>query len=133
MLEEDFSDFFKQSWENLAWIGNLYEKLHYCSGKLKGWAGSRFNNLGKKIKRLRLEREKLMSSTNILDSTSQIKFLDSQIEKLTDQEEVHWKQRSRVNWLLHGDRNTKFFHASASYRRQTNLIKGLMNGYLGLR
>jgi hypothetical protein len=37
-------------------------------------------------------------------------------------------QRSRVNWLQHGDRNTAFFHQFASARRKKNLIKKLKHG-----
>ncbi|KAK8696009.1 hypothetical protein V6N13_001149 [Hibiscus sabdariffa] len=37
------------------------------------------------------------------------------------------EQRSRSNWLQHGDKNTPFFHNHASYRRQKNLIKVLFN------
>jgi hypothetical protein len=33
------------------------------------------------------------------------------IELLLEQEEVHWQQRSRVNWLQQGDMNTRFFHS----------------------
>jgi hypothetical protein len=31
------------------------------------------------------------------------------IELLLEQEEVHWAQRSRANWLMQGGRNTSFF------------------------
>ncbi|XP_044409182.1 uncharacterized protein [Triticum aestivum] len=35
------------------------------------------------------------------------------------------RQRSRLEWLREGNRNTSFFHARASTRRRNNKIKGL--------
>jgi hypothetical protein len=49
------------------------------------------------------------------------------IDLLLEQEETHWMQRSRANWLKHGDRNTNFFHHYASARRKKNFIKRLKN------
>jgi hypothetical protein len=34
-------------------------------------------------------------------------------------------QRSRTNWLQHGDRNTSFFHQFASAQRKKNFIQKL--------
>jgi hypothetical protein len=39
---------------------------------------------------------------------------------MLEQEEILWSQRSRVNWLKFGDRNTGFFHKAASARRKRN-------------
>ncbi|KAK3212446.1 hypothetical protein Dsin_017152 [Dipteronia sinensis] len=39
---------------------------------------------------------------------------------------LYWRQRSRIEWLKCGDRNTRFFHMNANGRRARNIIKGLM-------
>lgn len=42
------------------------------------------------------------------------------------EEEVYWKLKRREQWLEEGDRNTKYFHASAKKRRKRNRILGLL-------
>lgn len=36
-----------------------------------------------------------------------------------------WRYHWCIEWLAVGDKNTKFFHQSASIRRQKNMIKSL--------
>jgi hypothetical protein len=36
--------------------------------------------------------------------------LSEEIEWLLEMEEIHWAQRSRINWLQYGDNNTSYFH-----------------------
>lgn len=42
-------------------------------------------------------------------------------------EEAFYKQRSRVQWLVLGDRNTKFFHRSLIHRNARNSIGRLVD------
>ena len=47
------------------------------------------------------------------------------------QEEISWRQKSRVRWLKEGDKCTKFFHQIASANRRNNTIESLIvNGSL---
>ncbi len=55
-------------------------------------------------------------------------LLKARYEEICLQEEIKWKQRSRVQWLREGDANTKFFHIKASCRRNKNHISYLVDG-----
>ncbi|KAK8533055.1 hypothetical protein V6N12_076336 [Hibiscus sabdariffa] len=50
---------------------------------------------------------------------------EAELNDLIDKDEAYWSQRSRVQWLREGDRNTEFFHARVTGRRKKNWIKGL--------
>ncbi len=55
-------------------------------------------------------------------------LLKIRYEELCLQEEIKWRQRSRVQWLRAGDSNTKFFHRRANGRRCTNRITCISDG-----
>lgn len=41
---------------------------------------------------------------------------------LLSQEELYWRQRAKSYWMRDGDRNTKYFHVSASTKKRRNKI-----------
>jgi predicted metal-dependent phosphoesterase TrpH len=51
--------------------------------------------------------------------------LTEEIQKVLEQEEIYKMQRSRVNWMANGDRNTTYFHNYARARKKRNLIMKL--------
>ncbi|XP_073004935.1 uncharacterized protein [Typha latifolia] len=44
---------------------------------------------------------------------------------LSRQINLKWLQRSQVQWVKDGDRNTKFYHLTATIRRQQNRVAGI--------
>ena len=52
----------------------------------------------------------------------QLLSLRKQMAKLLMQDDAYWRQRTKTHWYKDGDRNTKFFHASATARKKVNHI-----------
>ena len=44
------------------------------------------------------------------------------LENLMEREELMWAQKARSNWIIQGDRNTKFFQTVVKQRRARNRI-----------
>jgi hypothetical protein len=42
--------------------------------------------------------------------------IKSELDSLLEQEELKWRQKAKENWLMYGDRNSKFFHAYANQK-----------------
>lgn len=52
---------------------------------------------------------------------------EREFEKLLIQEEMHWQQRARKQWLQAGDINTAFFHQCSKRRRNRNHIEKIVD------
>lgn len=46
---------------------------------------------------------------------------------MLDQKEVYWRQRSKQFWPKSGDKNTRYFHATATTRKKSNQMLKLQN------
>ena len=84
-----------------------------------------FRQIPKKIQEKKEKLGELLKNDTALQHGTEINKLRKEINLLLDDEEVWWQQRSRVQWLREGDRNTKYFHHRASERRRKNTIVGL--------
>ena len=46
---------------------------------------------------------------------------------MLNQEEELWALKSRVNWMIQGDRSTNFYHVSTLVKRNRNQILAIKN------
>ncbi|KAH7857816.1 hypothetical protein Vadar_016806 [Vaccinium darrowii] len=95
-----------------------FHKQHY--GNLNGWVMAARKNLSK-IQRLcfRFSHDQFLCDLE--------KDLVQQFYALSQAEESYKKQKSRVNWLALGDKNTRFFHQKMNAHRVRNTILSLVN------
>ena len=52
-------------------------------------------------------------------------IIQKKLEERYTQEEILWRQKSRIQWLKEGEKNNAFFHHSMIQRRQVNKITRL--------
>ncbi|KAL4366987.1 hypothetical protein GQ457_05G012790 [Hibiscus cannabinus] len=119
-----FPDLLKRTWDgdNFLANANLFTK------EVKEWNFSVFGDIGKRKKRLLARLKGIDTALAKSHSDSLVSLghkLRAELEEVMNQEESLWSQKACANWILKGDRNTNFFHASTMARRRANFISGL--------
>lgn len=92
---------------------------------LSSWGTATFGDFKKKLNNLRRELDRVRRISLGRGPSSEEKKIMERINEVLFQEEIWIKQRSRVNWLRSGDRNTAYFHAFASQRKRMNSISSI--------
>ena len=107
-------------------LHNTWASLHSVAKSLKKWSKETFGSVRKKIRSF--ERQLLFLRIGPFDAANiaETRGVENKLCELFEVEEIMAQQRSHVEWLKEGDRNTAFFHARASARRRTNTIKALV-------
>ena len=89
------------------------------------WNKDHFGNIFHKKKRLMARLygvQKALANNPSPDLINLESHLQKDLEEVLDHERDLWLLKSRVNWMVQGDRNTSFYHVSTLARRKRNLI-----------
>uniref|UniRef100_A0A803Q5E7 procollagen-proline 4-dioxygenase n=1 Tax=Cannabis sativa TaxID=3483 RepID=A0A803Q5E7_CANSA len=105
---------------------DIMEKIAICGKQFSSWGRNLTGNF----------KARLSKSINLLailqasnDATDIENFVQEKINyfEILAQQELYWKQRSKQYWLHAGDKNNKYFHATASARKRSNQIHQLQD------
>ncbi|KAL6211599.1 hypothetical protein ACLB2K_016822 [Fragaria x ananassa] len=103
----------------------LCRKIKDLGKSLLTWDRAVFKGRRRELEEVRLAMQTLLQKPHNDSDQSEKLQLCQRLNELMSIDEVYWRQRSRAIWLKDGDRNSKFFHKSASNRRKKNKLKGL--------
>lgn len=103
---------------NSSPIAFVIAKLNSCRRGIIAWAKEKNANSNLLISNTQTALETALSSAS--PDSAFIDSLTATLRKAYKEEEQFWLQRSRIQWLKQGDRNTGFYHAITRQRRMIN-------------
>ncbi|XP_050222663.1 uncharacterized protein LOC126672753 [Mercurialis annua] len=128
---ENFSTFVSDSWSSICSTpDNLTQRLKKLRLLIKEWNNNVFGDQNKIIKDLNctilakeLEAENRQLNegevNDLIANKNALWVAEKRMESL-------WIQKSRLNWSLSGDKNSKFFHSIASQHHRNNYISAIL-------
>lgn len=114
---EEITSLVDASW-NSSPLASVIAKLNACRRNIIQWTKDRNEKANQLISETRVALDAALSSS--LPDVPRIEALLKTLTTAYKDEEQFWLQRSRIQWLKKGDRNTGFFHAATRTRRMQN-------------
>ncbi|XP_074352252.1 uncharacterized protein LOC141691411 [Apium graveolens] len=103
-------------WKDLPKI-HLLPKLILVSSFMAKWGRQFFHKFREKVK----NKKALIDALVKREDKEGIKMYvieKEMLHELLTHEESYWRQRAKTFWLEDGDTNSRFFHATASFRKK---------------
>jgi hypothetical protein len=134
LKEEGFVEKVRSWWDSFQFFGSpsfiMAKKLRALKWEIKKWNSEEFGDVrernrarGEELKELdRIEEGRQLSE----EEKARRGQISRELEASLLQEEISWRQKSRIRWLKEGDKCTKFFHQVANANRRNNSIESLV-------
>ncbi|XP_023928141.1 uncharacterized protein LOC112039498 [Quercus suber] len=103
----------------------LQDRIRSCQIHLQEWNRATFGNVTKALKQKQSRLQHLEALNLLHETAEEIENLRNKINEDLTKEEMMCNQTSRAIWMKCEDRNTSFFHATATQRQRKNRIEGL--------
>jgi hypothetical protein len=134
LKEEGFVERVRNWWGSFQFFGSasyvMAKKLRALKWEIKRWNLEEFGDVRERNKARCEELKSLDDSEEGRQLSEEEKVrrcqLSRELEASLLQEEISWRQKSRIRWLKEGDKCTKFFHQVANANRRNNSIDSLV-------
>ncbi|XP_073307184.1 uncharacterized protein [Primulina huaijiensis] len=97
LLEEGCREVIEHGWGSSDIGSSILQRINSCKNDLLHWDSSRLRRIPKRLKSKRDHLNTIKTSTQWHDNISQINMLEIEIENLATQEEMYWRQQSRIS------------------------------------
>jgi hypothetical protein len=110
LREKGFREVVLKPWEEATVVSSgVLGKLEHTHAAIHEWDATVLKAPKKRLRKAQRDLQDAMNGDLSDENDAKAKEMANLIEILMEQEEIYWAQRSRANWIQHGDRNTYFF------------------------
>ncbi|XP_061347266.1 uncharacterized protein LOC133292825 [Gastrolobium bilobum] len=121
----NFNDLMQDKWNKNV---DFNQMLNRFVPILKKWNKEVYGNIGRRENSLVNDIASVQLKRSVADSPNLHELeisLQISLDHVLEEEELLWFQKSRHNWIMDGDKNTKFYHLRTVIRRSSNKISRL--------
>jgi len=129
LTNENFKSVFQETWEKHK--EDIDMAVRETSSACHEWNLNEFGNIFRRLRTLKARLSGVQNSVHYMRSSflqNLERELIDQYQKTLREEELFWCQKSRIEWIQSGDRNTNFYHNNVKIRRSRNKIGALKIG-----
>ena len=127
LTNDHFNNFVKQTWDSQASYSdaasNFVKEVQVWDQEVFGNIFQRKRILMARINGIQAALEKYRSR-GLMHLEARLR---KELEMVMGQEEILWWQKSRKDWIMHGNMNTSFFHQKTIIRRRRNRIEAIQD------